>query len=157
MSQIAELTNINKQSAERSAKNRTPDAAQRAQHPKHHGCVEASFEVLDNISTDLRIGLFAKPLKYETLVRFSNGRQSDDREPDAHGMAIKVLRVGGPKMIEGREHEEAQDFVLIDNETFFTGDPSLYLEANKALLGGYGKLVGIAEVVAKSIFRDPHL
>ena len=35
--------------------------ALRGVHPKSHGCVAATFTVLDDIGDDYRVGLFAKP------------------------------------------------------------------------------------------------
>src|SRR5438093_8357059 len=67
----------------------------RAQHPKQHGCVEAEFIVEPDLPETLRHGLFREPKTYRALVRFSNGRQQDDRAGDAHGMAVKLLDVGG--------------------------------------------------------------
>lgn len=106
--------------------------ARRGQHPKHHGCARARFRVHANIPENLRYGLFAHPGEYDALVRFSNGRVFDDRKADAHGMAIKLLDVCGPKLLDGRTHESAQDFALVDSETFFTGDPTEYLIVNRA-------------------------
>src|SRR5688572_11006787 len=77
----------------------------RGQHPKHHGCVRATFTVEKDLPHDLRVGLFVPGKEYDALIRFSNGKQKDDREPDAHGMAIKLLNVSGPKILEGRGNE----------------------------------------------------
>lgn len=102
--------------------------ARRAQHPKHHGCVAARFHVHGDIPDELRAGLFAAPASHDALVRFSNGRAVDDRLKDAHGMAIKLLDVGG-------DAGKVQDFVLVDHETFFTGDPHAYMLVHRAVLG----------------------
>lgn len=107
----------------------------RGQHPKHHGCVEARFEVRDDVPVELRNGVFAQPQAFSALIRFSNGRTQDDRRADAHGMAIKLLDVPGAKLLAGREDETAQDFVLVDSETFFTGDPADYSRVNRAIMG----------------------
>lgn len=104
-----------------------PGQAKRGQHPKHHGLLTASFTVADNIPDHLRHGIFTDSRKYDALVRFSNGRQRDDRKSDAHGMAIKLRDVGGPKLLDGHEHETTQDFVLVDHECFFLGGISDYL------------------------------
>jgi hypothetical protein len=101
-------------------------STRRAQHPKHHGVVVGTFRVHANSQPQLSQGIFAKAQDYPALVRFSNGRVTDDRKADAHGMAIKVLNVPGTKLLAGREQECAQDFVLVDSETFFSGDPDEY-------------------------------
>ena len=106
-----------------------PSKAKRAQHPKHHGCVCAVFNVLDGLPEDLRHGIFARPQRFEAWVRFSNGRVDDDRRADAHGMAIKLLGVPGDKLTGVAESEH--DFIMVDSETFFTGDLSDYLMINR--------------------------
>ena len=63
--------------------------ARRDAHPKHHGCVPATFEVhkLDGL---LAQGLFAHPGKYQAWVRFSNAfKVRNDLDRDARGMAIR--------------------------------------------------------------------
>ena len=108
--------------------------ARRAQHAKHHGCVTATFVVRGDAPIDLREGLFAAGGHYPAYIRFSNGRRRDDRRPDAHGMAIKLLGVPGEKLLPGGTHQTAQDFVLVDSEVFFTGDGAAYAWLNKGLL-----------------------
>ena len=103
-----------------------PGLARRGPHTKHHGCVRAKFRVRGDIPKDLRHGLFAKAREFPALIRLSSAVGQDDRKGDVHGFAIKVLDVPGRKMLEGRERESAQDFVLIDIETFLTGDPAPY-------------------------------
>jgi catalase len=104
----------------------SPGQARRAQHAKHHGCVTATFEVRGDMAIDIREGLFAAPGQYPAYIRSSNGRHRDDRRPDAHGMAIKLLGVPGEKLPPGGTHQTAQDFVLVDSEVFFTGDGAAY-------------------------------
>jgi len=124
--------------------------AVRGQHPKHHGCPKAVFRVRSDVPTELRHGIFAQEGEYQAYVRFSNGRAADDRKADAHGMAIKVLGVTGQKLIDGREHETAQDFVLVDSETFFTGDAADYVRVNWATMGkGIQKLTGWLSILLR--------
>jgi len=106
--------------------------AKRKQHTKHQGLVEASFTVLDDVPARLRHGIFADPGRYKALIRFSNGRQTDDRLADAHGMAIKLLDVPGLKLLDGRESETTHDFVLVDHEVFFLDGMAEYAAFNKA-------------------------
>jgi hypothetical protein len=108
----------------------------RAQHPKHHGCVGASFVVASDVPEDLRHGVFAKPGQtFTALVRFSNGRAQDDSEADAHGMAIKLLDVEG-KRLKDLEWQTSQDFVLVDDELFFSGKLDEYEKINRAIADG---------------------
>jgi len=91
-------------------------------HAQPHGCVTATLTVDDAIRPDLRQGIFAEPgRRWQAWVRFSNGTLSDDTKPDARGMAIKVMGVDGPKLLDaGVDPEQhTQDFVMIDYPTFF--------------------------------------
>lgn len=102
-----------------------PGNAKRGQHAKHHGCVTATFTLREDIPEHLRHGIFAESGSFDALIRFSNGKQKDDRKPDAHGMAIKLL---------GRsETEPARDFVLVDNEVFFLANMAEYLFVNRGV------------------------
>lgn len=109
-----------------------PGAAKRAQHTKHLGVVQAKFVVSAGIPEHLRTGLFSQPREFDAIIRFSSGRQTDDRKGDAHGMAIKLLDVPGPKLLAGRENETTHDFVLVDNEVFFLRDMAEYLSFNES-------------------------
>lgn len=115
----------------------------RGQHPKHHGCAKAIFRIRADIPEELRQGVFCEPRDYDAWVRFSNGRVKDDSKADAHGMAIKVLGVSGTKLLDGRTGETAQDFILVDSETFFTGDGADYIRVHRATMGkGIDRLFG---------------
>jgi hypothetical protein len=98
----------------------------RGQHPKAHGCVEAEFTVLPDIPSELKVGIFQDPKSYKTLIRFSNGKSASDLDPDVHGMAIKVSGVKGKKALSS-DDSDAQDLILIDNETFFASDAKTLL------------------------------
>lgn len=102
------------------------DPTRRGQHPKHHGCVDAEFVVRNDIPAAYRIGIFREQATYNAQVRFSNGAQADDSQPDVHGMAVKVLGVNGTPALAGSTRQE-QDFVLIDSESFFVPDVEMML------------------------------
>ena len=94
----------------------------RAQHTKGHGCATAKFIVREDIPHDLRHGVFAQPNSFDAVIRFSNGIRTDDREPDAHGMAIKLPGV--------RADGGDQDFVLVDHPVYFAEGMRDYLAFN---------------------------
>jgi hypothetical protein len=98
----------------------------RAQHPKQHGCVRATFEVLDDIPADYKVGLFARPASYDAIIRFSNGRQAEDRGPGAQGMSIKLIGVPGRKILEAQADAGTHDFILVDGPVFFVRDTESY-------------------------------
>lgn len=95
------------------------DPSYRGQHPKMHGCVRGEFRVLDSLADDDAVGVFAEPCCFPAWIRFSNALGPDDRQPDFHGMAIKLMGVPGKKL---GDEEQTQDFLLIDAPYFFAGD-----------------------------------
>jgi hypothetical protein len=102
---------------------------QRDQHPKQHGCVRATLSVADEgLPESMRVGIFRQPRTYQAIIRFSNGKAQDDNVPDAHGMAIKLLGVEGPKLLESESDAGTQDFIMIDHEVFFAIDPKNLVE-----------------------------
>jgi len=101
--------------------------ARRDAHPKAHGCVSAEFHVLDDLPTLLRVGLFARARAYSAWIRFSNGSGTlqPDRIGDGRGMAIKVLGVETSR-------STTQDFIMINNPTFFVMDAADYVAFQRA-------------------------
>ena len=95
------------------------NAGRRGQHPKQHGCVVAKFVVHDGLPKALRHGVFREPKTYTAVIRFSNGATFDDRTPDAHGMAIKLVGVAGKQALDTGQDGKTQDFVLMDHPVFF--------------------------------------
>lgn len=86
--------------------------ATRDAHAKHHGCVNATVSVLDDLPAAYAVGVFAKPDVYRAIIRFSNGMGSvaDDREGDARGFAMKLLGVPGDKVLDDERDAKTQDF-----------------------------------------------
>lgn len=99
----------------------------RGQHMKGHGCLKARFEVVADLPAELRRGVFAEPRSYDAYIRFSNGKGWDDRQGDAHGMAIKLVGVPGEKLLEDEKDATTQDFVLFDNPVFFIKNVADYV------------------------------
>lgn len=115
----------------------------RGQHPKAHGCVEATFTTLADLPAELRVGVFAEPRQWPALVRFSNGATPDDRKPDVHGMAIKLIGVAGTRAVEGDQGDD-QDFTLIDSETFFADSAARMFALMSARASGNAGLEAFA-------------
>jgi catalase len=126
---IDEILGISKKSME-SGHNQT---VIRDQHPKSHGYVEGEFEVLENLDSKYKIGIFSEPRTYKVWVRFSNGsnrRTKDgdflpDFQGDIRGMAIKLMDVQGDMAISPSPRE--QDFILINSKIFFLKDIQGYI------------------------------
>jgi hypothetical protein len=120
---------------------RTEKPVRRGQHPKHHGCIKAEFAVEpEGMPAECRVGLFAERRTYPALIRFSNGAQQDDRQADAHGMAIKLLGVPGRKILDDEVDASTHDFVLVDNPVFFLANALQYGAFSSALGKAKGKL-----------------
>ncbi len=97
-----------------------PARALRSAHPKAHGVVRAELTVLPGLPADLRVGLFSAPGTYQAWIRFSNASAvRPDIGPDARGMAIKVMGVPGPKLLEEERDALTQDFLLLSGLPFF--------------------------------------
>jgi hypothetical protein len=102
-------------------------ASVRSQHPKTHGVVQATFHVHE-VPAAYRVGVFAAPGPVAAWIRFSNGKETDDRKRDVRGMAIKLLDVAGDTVAPDADNASTQDFVLADHPVFFAKDAAHFLQ-----------------------------
>ncbi len=131
--EIANIT-VELQNKRKSIQN---DEVLRGVHPKSHGCVDADFIVNKKIDRDYRVGLFKSPGKYKAKIRYSNAAVLN--LPDLHenkngsrGMAIKVLGVKGPVMLEDGGVRN-QDFLMVNTPEFAFGNVRDYRRLSRAL------------------------
>jgi catalase len=113
-----------------------PDGVYRRDaHPKHHGIVQAWFTIDDSVPESLRHGIFAAPGRYRAWIRFSNGAPhvQPDAKADQRGMAIKLVDVPGPKLLD--EQPLSQDFVLASAPRFFIRNVPDYVEFTRCAAG----------------------
>ena len=129
--QVSEIISISKDMLEKRSKD--DNFYRRDAHPKHHGCVMASFKVDSSaLTSDLRVGIFAPEARteYPAWIRFSNGDPDGGMKPDLpkdiRGMAIKLMNVPGATA-------GSQDFVMLTGKEFFSKNGADYLELHKAL------------------------
>jgi hypothetical protein len=103
--------------------------ALRGAHAKGHGALKGELKIYDNLPITLRQGLFREPKTYPVIIRFSNapGDIIPDGVSSFRGMAIKVIGVEGPKLLEQEADALTQDFLLINHPTFPSGDVKRYL------------------------------
>ncbi|MEI7730231.1 MAG: catalase family protein [Verrucomicrobiota bacterium] len=127
--QINQLVALHRDVQEKADRKHAP--VPRGQHPKQHGLVRAQFIVEPNLPANLRHGVFSQPQTFQALIRFSNGRGQNDNQPDAHGMAIKLLGVEGGKVLETEPAAPTQDFIMIDHPIFFVKDVNDYVPLMK--------------------------
>ena len=108
------------------------DEILRGVHPKSHGCLEAEFAVNCDISPELQVGLFAHPGQcFRAHIRYSNAdvleradlekghNAKGDRflNHGSRGMAIKVLDVGSPVLLQ-EDGAQNQDFLMVNTPEF---------------------------------------
>lgn len=118
----------------------------RGQHPKAHGCVKAVFQARADIPADMRVGVLKDMRPYTAYIRYSNGREFDDRKPESsHGMAIKLLGVEGEKLMPEARDAKTQDFLLVDSPTFFSENPTSLAKFVKSMLEAVGAAVEAGE------------
>jgi catalase len=106
-----EMQTIQKKQAEENKQ-----AVQRGFHAKHHGCLQGRLRILPSRDPRTRFGIFAGPrADFPIWARFSNGvgwRQKDG-DLDARGIAVKVMEIEGPKLIDAEE--KTQDFLMTNS------------------------------------------
>lgn len=99
-------------------------------HAKAHGCLVATFKVRDDLPEELRSGVFVPGREYKSWIRFSNGNAAPqpDGVKDARGMAIKLMGVPGPRLLDSplERNAHTQDFLMINFPVFFNRDPGEY-------------------------------
>ena len=99
-------------------------------HAKAHGCLIATFRVRDDLPQEMRTSVFVPGREYPAWIRFSNGNAElrPDYTKDARGMAIKLMGVEGPKLLDSPADRDAetQDFLMINHPVFFNRDPAEY-------------------------------
>ncbi|CAH0192172.1 catalase [Pseudomonas frederiksbergensis] len=98
-------------------------------HAKAHGCVKAEVQVLPDLATALRQGVFSEPGKtWQATMRLSNGNAYPqfDSIRDARGMAIKLFDVPGKQLLNDRQGRSEQDFVMFNHPNFFVSDVAEY-------------------------------
>ena len=96
----------------------------RGAHAKAHACLRSYFDVLEDIRSDYRYGVFSQPGKrYKSWVRLSNGhydlKTSNDYKNDARGMALKLMEVNGQPLEQSDTDSATQDFLMANTPVFF--------------------------------------
>ncbi len=136
--EAAQIANIVSLTTERmKARFQASPPIRRGVHPKDHGCVKASFTVLDSLHEKFRVGVFSRPgQRFDAFVRFSNADvkpgKSDSAElppplsgnfaHGSRGMAVKLLRVAGTPLLATNltttRDPVNQDFLMINQPVF---------------------------------------
>jgi hypothetical protein len=91
--------------------------AHRGFHVKSHAGLRAEFRVLDDIPPEAKHGVFKSARIFPAWARLSNGFSvaQSDWFPDLIGLAVKLRGVEGPKLLDGEEHADSQDFLALNH------------------------------------------
>jgi catalase len=108
----------------------------RGLHRKPRGVLRGTLEIASGLPEHAAQGLFAKPARYDVIVRTSNGsgRTQPDHIGDIRGFAIKVLDVKGPGALGSPV--TSQDFLLINREVFGIKTAAMFGDLVKAVAAG---------------------
>jgi len=100
------------------------DHIPRLNQVKTVACVDATFEVHEDIPDELKKGLFSKPASYPARLRFANATSLDDSEKDIRGLSIRISDVEG-EVLWGQPGQ--QDFLLNSYPALFVATPEEFL------------------------------
>lgn len=98
-----------------------PGEYQRTGNTKTHGIVRGEVIIRDDVPSQMRRGVFAKPQTFRAWVRFSGPGPDSPADIDDVGFAscaFKLMGVPGPKLLE--DEKFTQDFVSVCTPTFVT-------------------------------------
>ena len=100
-----------------------PGLFERGGNTKTHGIVRGEFIVHDNLPTELRHGIYARPHTYRAWVRFSGPGPyitPDIDDVSFMSISIKLMGVTGPKLMD--DEKSTQDMFGVSPPTFVTPD-----------------------------------
>jgi hypothetical protein len=89
---------------------------------KLHAGLMAEFQVLPDLAEHARFGVFSEPRVFPAVVRFSNGESFNkaDKRLQPRGIAIKLVGVPGPKLLEDQKEAVTQDFLATSHSVTST-------------------------------------
>jgi len=97
----------------------------RFNQPVGVACLKANFIVEPDLPSRLRVGVFASPGTYPAWIRFANATDQPDTKKDFRGMSIKLMGVGGEKLLGSFD---TVDFLLNSHPVLFVGTPEDFLD-----------------------------
>ncbi len=124
---------------------------ERGGNTKTHGIVRGEFIIHDNLPTQFRHGIYAKPQTFRAWVRFSGPGPYITPDIDDVGfmsISIKLLGVPGEKLIDEEKH--TLDMFGVSTPTFVTPDMKANAQLQKESLKN-------AQVYYFLNFQRPHI
>jgi hypothetical protein len=121
-------------------------------HAKSHGIVRGELIVADGLPPFLAQGLFARPGRYQVVLRFSTspGDFLDDSVSTPRGVALKVFGVEGDRL-SGSESATVQDFVLVNGKVFGAASVSAFEASLKLLAATTDRAEGAKKVLSAAL------
>jgi deferrochelatase/peroxidase EfeB len=98
-----------------------PGLFERGGNTKTHGVVRAEVTIRDDLPEHMRRGIFATPRTFPAYVRYSGpgpNLPADIEDVGFVSMAIKLMDVPGPKLLDDEKH--TQDMMGVCTPTFVT-------------------------------------
>ncbi|MGH7129360.1 MAG: hypothetical protein ACREIV_12380, partial [Planctomycetaceae bacterium] len=98
-----------------------PGTFERGGNTKTHGIVRAEVVIRDDLPEHMRRGIFSTPRSFPAYVRYSGpgpNLPDDIRDVGFVSMAMKIMDVPGPKLLEDEKH--TQDMLAVCTPTFVT-------------------------------------
>lgn len=92
-------------------------------------CVNAEFQVKDDIPPEYKQGIFSQPAVYPAKLRFANATSRDDSDKDIRGLSIRLSNVEGETLWG---EPGFQDFLLNSYPALFVATPEDFLAFIKA-------------------------
>ena len=102
-----------------------------------------TFTVLDGLPAPYAQGLFAKPGRYEAILRISTnpGDILDDAVSVPRGLALKVIGVEGEHLAP--QEAPTQDFVMVNGPAFLAPDPATFAKSLSLLAKTTDRVPGL--------------
>src|ERR1051326_3042371 len=104
--------------------------AVRDAHAKSYGLARAEVEILASTPPEYAQGIYARPGRYEAVVRFSNGSPHSSADAllgTALGMGLKLFGIKGPTLLEDEPDSGTFDYAMINHPVFFSNTVEHYL------------------------------
>lgn len=111
------------------------DPRKRGQHPKQQAVLRGAFEIANDVPPTMRAGIFARSGAFDALIRLSTGSNPSDGDLNPHALAVKLIDV--PDSPSG-----TQDFIALDQPTFFIRDIEDYVSFFEGMLKEKGQPMG---------------
>lgn len=106
-------------------------------HAKAHACVggQLKVDVPASLGSRAKVGIFAENKTYSVWLRYSNGTGfvQSDKKSDARGLAIKLVKVPGKKLLPGAEDALTQDFLMTNGATTPASNVAEFVEFAKMM------------------------